>query len=331
MANEKRYFCNNSMCALVGAHTAECLKLRAHAIQSAQKSAERPEPRKPQGEARQIYCCECADVDYCQPDCRCVCHDRKPEPDAGLEKRVADWVVSRIGPDHMNRRERTMRHLEESIELAQAEGITAEQVLKQAEHVFARPAGDPDQEAGGVAVCLLGWCAATGNRFEDLALREIQRIEAKPIDQIRGSVARKTDADLVVCVPETDAGGQKDASYADAMIAHRWFEKHFGEQMNGRDFAVKCEMADREMTSLVQRAAFGDQCWQDRCEGALIEASVVKRIDAAQSAAERELEAKLNALMNELMHPVAHRLLTPHTRKLAAETRAALAAWKAAK
>ena len=35
------------------------------------------------------------------------------------------------------------------------------------------------------------------------------------------------------------------AIYNDAMIAHKWFAKHFGEQMNGCDFAVKCEMADR--------------------------------------------------------------------------------------
>jgi hypothetical protein len=39
---------------------------------------------------------------------------------------------------------------------------------------------------------------------------------------------------------------------ADAMVAHRWFAKHFGESMNGRDFAVKCEMADGAMVKLAQ-------------------------------------------------------------------------------
>lgn len=34
------------------------------------------------------------------------------------------------------------------------------------------------------------------------------------------------------------------------------------------------------VASLEERAAFGDQCYQDRCENALIEASVVKRIEA---------------------------------------------------
>lgn len=41
---------------------------------------------------------------------------------------------------------------------------------------------------------------------------------------------------------------------ADAMIAHRWFAARFGDEMNGRDFAVKCAMASRalyEDTSLL--------------------------------------------------------------------------------
>jgi hypothetical protein len=120
-----------------------------------------------------------------------------------LEQRVADWVVSRIGADNMQRKERAMRLLEEAVELAQAEGITADQVSRQIAHVFSRPAGEPTQEASGVAVCLLGWCAATGNRFDDIATAEIERIGAKPVSQIRGSLARKADADLVVCVTPT--------------------------------------------------------------------------------------------------------------------------------
>jgi hypothetical protein len=117
-----------------------------------------------------------------------------------LEQRVEDWVRTRIGDAHMHPKERAMRLLEEAIELAQAEGIKHSDVLAQVGHVYLRPPGEPSQEAAGVAVCLLGWCAATGNRLKDLAFREIERIEAKPVDQIRGSVARKMDADLVTVV-----------------------------------------------------------------------------------------------------------------------------------
>ena len=117
-----------------------------------------------------------------------------------LERRVANWVESRIGKSHMQSKERAMRLLEEAIELAQAEGIDSEMTHCQVDHVFGRPAGFSRQEAAGVAVCLLGWCASTGNTLEALALEEIKRIEAKPIEQIRGSLARKADCDLVVAV-----------------------------------------------------------------------------------------------------------------------------------
>jgi hypothetical protein len=121
-----------------------------------------------------------------------------------LESRVAEWIKTRIGEENAHRRERAMRLLEEAVELAQSEGITREQINRQTAHVFARPIGDPRQEAAGVAVCLLGWCAATGNTLIDLATAEIERIEAKPLSEIRGSLTRKQDADLV-CVVEDNS------------------------------------------------------------------------------------------------------------------------------
>jgi hypothetical protein len=121
-----------------------------------------------------------------------------------LESRVSEWIRTRIGEANAHPRERAMRLLEEAIELAQSEGITEDQVWRQAAYVFSRPAGDPSQEAGGVAVCLLGWCAAHNTTFDQVARTELERIEAKPIEQIRGSLARKQDQDLVIAVPEDD-------------------------------------------------------------------------------------------------------------------------------
>ncbi len=118
------------------------------------------------------------------------------------EVRAANWVVSRVGEDHMQPRERAMRLLEEAIELAQAEGVTENQVRLQVGHVYNRPPGDPIQEAGGIAVCLLAWCVSRGKRFIDVAMAELERIEAKSAEAIRGSLARKADSDLVTCVTE---------------------------------------------------------------------------------------------------------------------------------
>jgi hypothetical protein len=139
-----------------------------------------------------------------QPPGRCPGHYAPLPVQLSLEERVAAWVRTCIGEAHMHSRERAMRLLEEAVELAQAEGITAALVAKQVQHVYSRPPGGPGEEAAGVAVCLLGWCAATGHRFADLALAEVERIEAKPLDRILGSLARKADADLVTCVPVCD-------------------------------------------------------------------------------------------------------------------------------
>lgn len=117
-----------------------------------------------------------------------------------LESRVAAWVCSRIGPEYMASKERAMRCLEEAVELAQAEGISWQQTVRQVFYVLDRPSGAPMQEAGGLAVCLLGWCAANGVKLSDISRDEILRIEAKPLDSIRGSVSRKSDQGLVTCV-----------------------------------------------------------------------------------------------------------------------------------
>ncbi len=113
------------------------------------------------------------------------------------EVRAANWVVNRIGEDHMQPRERAMRLLEEAIELAQAEGISGDQARQQVAYVYGRPLGNAYQEAGGVAVCLLAWCAGRRQRFIDVTMAELERIEAKSAEAIRGSLARKADSDLI--------------------------------------------------------------------------------------------------------------------------------------
>ncbi len=115
-----------------------------------------------------------------------------------LEQRVAEWVSTRFGPEYLaHRGERAMRLLEEAVELAQAEGVNIGAARKLVEHVYARPAGEPSQEAAGVAVTLLAWCAATQTSLFDITLAEVNRIEAKPIKQLQDSITRKGDLVLV--------------------------------------------------------------------------------------------------------------------------------------
>lgn len=113
-----------------------------------------------------------------------------------LEERVAEWVRTRLGGGAMNPRERALRLLEEACELAQAEGVPEDLAAKQVAHVYSRPPGESRQEAGGVAVTLMGWCASTGHRLEDLAVAELERIERRPPVEIQGSETRKRDLTL---------------------------------------------------------------------------------------------------------------------------------------
>ncbi len=76
-----------------------------------------------------------------------------------------------------------------------------------------------------------------------------------------------------------------DLAYEDAMIAHRWFSRHFGEIMNGRNFAVKCPMADEILKERAEKAeadleALGDQLESDRTKVAECTTRAKKEIDS---------------------------------------------------
>jgi hypothetical protein len=131
------------------------------------------------------------------------------ESESSLESRVESWVASRCGRDQMSVQNRAIRLLEEAVEVCQSAGISRDMIVRQVDHVFARPAGEIIQEVGGVAVCLLGLCAALKTKFSSAAMAEIERIEAKPVEEVRGSLARKADADLVVFAAEPERGNPR--------------------------------------------------------------------------------------------------------------------------
>ncbi len=114
-----------------------------------------------------------------------------------LEHRSAEWVRTRIGAGSMHPKERSLRLLEEALELAQAEGVTVAVAASMVRHIYGRPAGDPVREASGIASCLYAYCASKDVRLVDLATQELARNEAKPVEDIEASVARKVAAGLV--------------------------------------------------------------------------------------------------------------------------------------
>ncbi len=94
--------------------------------------------------------------------------------------------------------------------------------------------------------------------------------------QIREQVSKKfwtfNKQDAVHILAQLDAArvevsrfkNQTNHLYTDGMIAHRWFAKHFGTMMDGRDFAIKCPMADEALEQT--RKEHEQKCWDYRIE-----------------------------------------------------------------
>lgn len=113
-----------------------------------------------------------------------------------LEDRIRIYVEETYGKEFMHPKERTLRVLEETVELVQAEEITREVCLDMVNHVYDRPCGNRWREAGGVAFTMMAWCASAGIRFIDLVLSEFHRNEDKTKEDIQKSIARKAAAGL---------------------------------------------------------------------------------------------------------------------------------------
>lgn len=71
---------------------------------------------------------------------------------------IGKWVVKTFGQESMNQRERSLRFIEEAIELVQTQGITKDDINKVMDRVYLKPVGDLKQEVGGSFVTLLALC-----------------------------------------------------------------------------------------------------------------------------------------------------------------------------
>lgn len=95
---------------------------------------------------------------------------------ASYQRRVEEWLAACFTPPvRADQRERTHRFLEEALELAQANGCSRADAIALVDYVFARPAGQPDQEVGGVMVTLAGLCSAAGINMAEAGSCELDR------------------------------------------------------------------------------------------------------------------------------------------------------------
>lgn len=114
------------------------------------------------------------------------------------QARLARFVVATWGQDAAAPHERALRLLEEALELVQAVGVIEEQAGRLVKYTFGRPAGDPQQEAGGVGIALLGMAASLGFSADKAEAAELARIEALPAEHFRKRHNAKADAGIAV-------------------------------------------------------------------------------------------------------------------------------------
>ena len=108
-------------------------------------------------------------------------------------KRVDEWLLSTFGEKvTINAEERNLRFLEEALELLQSLGLSKDQLISMINYVYSRPVGNPNQEVGGVFICLLALCNTHSIDLFKSFEEEITRCWNKQ-DIIRSKHANKPD------------------------------------------------------------------------------------------------------------------------------------------
>lgn len=93
------------------------------------------------------------------------------------QARVATWVEEALGHDTAhNAPERSIRTVEEVLELAQALGVEREVMHRLVDYVFDRPVGNAEQEIAGSMVTLYSVAAALNIDADAAMETELERI-----------------------------------------------------------------------------------------------------------------------------------------------------------
>lgn len=116
------------------------------------------------------------------------------------QHRWADWCKETFGKhSFMDVRNRVARVVEEAAELGQSEGLDKDTVYRIVERVYSRDVGQPKQEAAGVFITLLIYCASTGVSILHAVGIEWRRVQKMGPDHFRKKQREKFAAgtDLV--------------------------------------------------------------------------------------------------------------------------------------
>jgi hypothetical protein len=114
-----------------------------------------------------------------------------PNSEASFQSRVDSWLIACFSETiARDRQERAHRFLEEALELVQAAGCTEHEAHQLVAYVYGRPAGEMEQEVGGVMTTLAAFCLAHGLDMHQAGETELARIWTK-VEKIRAKRAAK--------------------------------------------------------------------------------------------------------------------------------------------
>lgn len=95
------------------------------------------------------------------------------------------WAHRVFGETALRRDERALRFAEEALELAQAEGVGRETMLRLVERVWSRPSGDRVREFDQACATLETYGALAGLTVEGGAMREWMRVQSLDENDLR--------------------------------------------------------------------------------------------------------------------------------------------------
>lgn len=102
-----------------------------------------------------------------------------------IQSVMTDWVVRVLGLSSMHRKERVKRFFEESVELAQATGLTVKQAHRLVDFVYNKPVGGISREIGGVYTTLVTLAQACDKDTLICALMEVDRVHSLPPEKFQ--------------------------------------------------------------------------------------------------------------------------------------------------
>jgi hypothetical protein len=119
--------------------------------------------------------------------------------DRDMQSRIWTWCGETFEGliDWRSRQERCFRFLEEALELVQALDVPKAEAQRMLDYVYSRPAGEPAQELGGVAITLMSLAEREGLGLAEAARAEFDRIlDPEAQAKIRAKQATKKAARL---------------------------------------------------------------------------------------------------------------------------------------